>query len=173
MTSFLQYIKENFQKEAPLSPSDPIKKGTRVAVHAKHDVGPIKFLLTTNDDTTASQLIDQIKLEDPCIVTAVVYVNNEGDQIQEDSNMPYRRGKLKIRKRKSIRTSIEEDEQQTTPQQTQSPAAQQQQANIDRMISQRQMQMSSLRQNAERAQQQVQAKQKEIDNLMRQKAAIH
>lgn len=175
--SFYQYFKENFEQSKPLKSTQLIPSGTRLSIHAKHDTGPIKFLMTTDEDLTVDQVIEQLKQEDPSIVTAVVYqVDDQSDVTLESECRCKRRSKSKHEKCdcQQRTMTVEQDEQVgNSPQQpTVDPAKQQQVANIDKMIAQRQAQMASLRQNAERAQQQVQAKQREIDQLMRQKGAI-
>lgn len=205
--SFYQYFKENFSQEKPLAPTASVAKGTRVVIHAKHDVGPVKMVMTTKEDTTVDQIINDVKQDDPSITTAVVYpatdtnlqvnemtddklagyISSVSHELTKPKIEPKRRSPDKMRKsiggmaqarrkladRDRMRQPVEEeDEQQQVATTPQDAAKQQQVANIDRMIAQRQAQMASLRQNADRAQQQVQAKQKEIDQLMRQKGAV-
>lgn len=177
--SFYQYFKENFEQSKPLKSTQLIPSGTRLSIHAKHDTGPIKLLVTLDEDLTVEQVIDQLKQDDPSIITAVVYQVQDQQDLAMESECKCKhptkskRGPCKCQQQEM---TVEQDEQMATPNQQQQPtvdpAKQQQIANIDKMIAQRQAQMASLRQNAERAQQQVQAKQREIDQLMRQKGAI-
>ena len=174
--SFYQYFKENFKRSKPIKSTEVIPSGTRLSIHAKHDTGPIKFLMTTDEDLTVDQVVDQLKQDDPSIITAVVYVQDQPEATLESECKCKQRSKSKNApcKCQQRMITVEQDEQvtNTNQQPTLDSSKQQQVANIDKMIAQRQSQMASLRQNAERAQQQVQAKQREIDQLLRQKGAI-
>ncbi len=174
--SFYQYFKENFKQSKPMKSTELIPSGTRLSIHAKHDTGPIKFLMTTDEDLTVDQVVDQLKQDDPSIITAVVYVQYQPEATLESECKCKQRSNSKNApcKCQQRMITVEQDEQvtNTNQQPTLDSSKQQQVANIDKMIAQRQAQMATLRQNAERAQQQVQAKQREIDQLLRQKGAI-
>ena len=172
MSGFYQFFKESFEFDRPLAPDALIKKGERVMVQAKHDSGPIKIITTAGDSTTAGDLINQLRDQDPSIVTAVAYIvdtEQVGDpditNTKEEQNMM-----PKKKKYRSMKKRVDEQDGQT--QSPQDVAKQQQRTNIDQQIAQQQTQMTAIRQNADRIQQQLQAKQKIIDNLQRQKAAI-
>lgn len=89
--SFYQYFKENFTQEKPIAASASVPKGTRVIIHAKHDVGPVKLVMTTKEDTTAEQIIHDVKQDDPSIVTAVVYLatDNQVTEMTDDKLAGY------------------------------------------------------------------------------------
>lgn len=173
MSGFYQYFKESFKFDRPLAPDALINKGDQVMVQAKHDSGPIKIITTAKDNITANQLIDQLRTQDPSIVTAVVYVIDNNQVGDPDINITKDERPMQPKKKKyrPMKRRVNEQDEQVQ-QNPQDVAKQQRRTNIDQQIAQQQTQMATIRQNADRIQQQLQAKQKIIDNLQRQKAAI-